>query len=100
MSDYYKINTVGLPTYACKLKHATHVYVSTGLSIYERKFFSKMKLLCLTWCRQIEYLISTYLPNIHHNYSKYKTFFIDKFFNCSVNVLLENKINTIKVKQI
>jgi hypothetical protein len=100
MSDYYKINTVGLPTYAWELKNATHVYVSTGLTIYERNFFSKFKNLSLTWCRQIIYLVITYLPNFHHNQSTYKTFFVDNFFICSRNVLLENKINTIKVKQI
>ena len=100
MSDYYKTNTLGLPRgekINPRFKHATHVYVSTGKSICERKFFCKMKLLCLTWWRQIDYLISTYyLPNFNHKHSTYRTFFVDNFFICSVNVLLGNKINLIR----
>lgn len=122
MSDYYKTNTVGLPScmrasnlnltnlfkvsvnllmpaiHNPRFKNATHVYVSTGTSTHGRNFFSKFKNLSLTWCRQIIYLVITYLPNFHHNQSTYKTFFADNFFICSRNVLLENKINTIKVK--
>ena len=123
MSDYYKTNTVGLPScmrasnlnltnflkvsvnlfmpaiHNPRFKNATHVYVSTGLSIYERKFFCKMKLLSLTWCRQIEYLISTYLPNFKHINSNNITKFIYTSLSTSMNVLLKNKINAIKVNK-
>ena len=99
MSDYYKTNTLGLPRgvkNTHRFKNATHVYVSTSKSIYGRKFFCKMKLLCLTWWRRIDYLVFTYLPNFKHKHSTYRTFFVDNFFICSVNVLLGNKINLIR----
>jgi len=52
MSDYYKINTVGLP----KCTKSTLLFTHSN---YECNYFCKIIILCLTWWWQIDYLLSS-----------------------------------------
>lgn len=101
MSDYYTINTVGLPScmrasnlnltnffkvsvnllmpaiHNPKYKNKTSERLNFKTTIYGFIKFCSQLNFYLTWCRQIIYLVITYLP---HNLNKLLTL---KNFKCS-----------------
>jgi len=83
MFDYYKINTVGLP----KCTKSTLLFTHSN---YECNYFCKIIILCLTWCRQIDYLISSSIQNSinEKRNKKNEQRNIKNFFLSSIDVLL------------
>ena len=82
MSDYYKINTLGLPQ-------------STIDETYKRNYFCFSENVLLTIRRQITYLVDRFLSELFLTQRE-----LEKVFaSCSMNVQLVNKFNTVGVKQ-
>ena len=82
MFDYYKINTMGLP----KCTKSTLLLTDANS---ECNYFCKIITLCLTSCRQIDYLISSSIQNsINEQRNKNKEKRTKNFFLSSIDVLL------------
>ena len=82
MFDYYKINTMGLP----KCTKSTLLCTDANS---ECNYFCKIIILCLTCCRQIDYLISSSIQNsINEQRIKNKEKRTKNFFLSSIDVLL------------
>ncbi len=83
MFDYYKINTMGLP----KCTKSTLLCTDANS---ECNYFCKIIILCLTWCRQIDYLISSSIQNSinEKRNKKNEQRNIKNFFLSSIDVLL------------
>jgi len=110
MSDYYKNNILGLPRFEI-CTHEFQILKPRGVikqyTIYDFiKFYTHIKN-CLTKTNQINYVLIRSIPSCDLISNTLQTLnlirknlitFMNKIFNCSVNVLLGFKNNLVRNK--